>query len=131
MSLTSYREEHPVNAGGNFLPDINNSDKAKGPIGPGKDFLVRRHIPFTLTKWRPGPTTFGESFAYDIRIQNEAFNEYQKKYDLVQEYSLIMNASKDNTDTHNDVLVPEYIGTDKLLCLQQTGKTYHFADYEE
>lgn len=129
-ALTAYREANPVNS--SFRPNI---DQKANPLykqkaGPGKEFIVKAGLSFTLDDAMQADHGEYEYIDYLITFEDTpAFRNAQQFTDLEREYTLSLPSTEDRV-RQLAVLREQYVGKSTGVKLAKIGKRFDIVDVE-
>ena len=127
-ALNAYREANP--AGATFRPNIDQKANAlyKQSAGPGKEFVIKAGLSFTLDD--AFQSDHGEYKYVDYQItfaDTPAFRNAQTFTDLEREYTLSLPETEDRV-RQLAILREHFCGKPDVLKLTKTGKRFDIAE---
>jgi hypothetical protein len=126
--LAAYREANPQKQGyTKYLDGKNKDENDREHPGPGKDFLVKRNITFTISNIyikESNKVGFSDQIMYVIHLDTDpAYETLKDMLDLEDSYQMGLPENSDR-QTQMEILNKYFVGTDKRLKLIKRGKAF-------
>lgn len=132
--LSEYRAENPLKSG-RRTPNIDQkaNPEYRQKAGPGKEFLVKSRLPFTISD--AGVEAHGKYDYMDYTIEFVQCPRFEQASSFAEiergPWILSLPASEERSEHYDNVLLPFYVETGQAVVLVRDGnKPFDFAEYD-